>query len=127
MFIMGCTILLGVYNITSQYCTLHFKQCHTLLACLVEILASVEKSSVYCSPHLLILRRLRWSAGWEGGNSLVVSAEWKLSPRYQHHQVTVFHCTVISPAINTVRLMQECVTQQQRSFQYLAFSLAALF
>ena len=45
--------------------------------------------------------------------------------RYQHHQVTVFHCAVISLAINTVRLMQECVTQQ-RSFQYLAFSLAAL-
>ena len=43
-------------------------------------------------------------------------------PRYQHHQVTVYHCTVIriSLTINTVRLMQECVTQQ-RSFQYLAF------
>ena len=75
--------------------------------------------------HLLILRKLQWSAGWEGENSLVVSAEWKLSPRYQHHQVTVFHCTVISLTINTVRLMQECVTQP-RSFQYLPFSLAAL-
>ena len=81
---------------------------------------------VQYTAHLLILRRLRWSAGWEGENSLVVSAEWKLSPRYQHHQVTVFHCAVISPAINTVRLMQECVTQPP-SFHYLAFSLAALF